>query len=261
MAESSYRVSRKKGFTVVYRSVAQDKRLSLKARGLFLLMQSLPENWKFTVSGIASMAGVGVRQIRAALNELEEVGYLVREQSHAESGTFAGNVWILQEEAPAPLCQNVTTATPENEPLCQNALTQNAPTQNGTLNNTNKQNTPLPPQGDGACLSEKPQAKKCRPLWKPERFEAFWAFYRANASGRPVGSRQAAARAWNKLKPDDNAISLMGIALMKQVKGEMWRRGVGVPYASTWLNQRRWEDDSPDAPAPDNYPEVTGWQT
>ena len=263
---------KRRGYTVIFRNVAQDKRLSLKTRGLFLLMQSLPENWKFTVSGLASMAGVGVRQIRAALKELEEVGYLVREQSHAESGTFAGNVWIWQKEAPSPLRQNVTVEASESGPLRQNVtaetseskpLRQNALTRNGALNNTNRQNTPLPPEGDGERLSEKPKANG-RPQWKPERFNAFWDFYRANSNGRPVGNRQTAARAWDKLKADDNAISLMGAALMKQVNGEMWRRGVGVPYASTWLNQRRWEDDSPDAPdnpTPDSYPEVTGWRT
>ncbi len=24
---------------------------------------------------------------------------------------------------------------------------------------------------------------------------------------------------------------------------EQWTRGIGIPYAATYLNQRRWEDD------------------
>ena len=48
MAETLYRRTSKKGWTTIYRSVAQDDRLTLKARGLFLLMQSLPEDWKYT---------------------------------------------------------------------------------------------------------------------------------------------------------------------------------------------------------------------
>ena len=44
MAESIIKSGRRKGFTTVFRSVAQDPRISLKARGLFLLMQSLPDN-------------------------------------------------------------------------------------------------------------------------------------------------------------------------------------------------------------------------
>jgi len=28
---------------------------------------------------------------------------------------------------------------------------------------------------------------------------------------------------------------------MKQT--DEWQRGIGIPYASTWLNNRRWEDE------------------
>ena len=108
MAESVYKGCRRKGFTTVYRTVAQDKRLSLKARGLFLLLQSLPEDWNYTISGLASMAGTGKDQIRSGLDELLRVGYLVMEQSHDQTGKFSKNVFILQEEAP-PLSENTIT--------------------------------------------------------------------------------------------------------------------------------------------------------
>lgn len=75
MAESVYKGCRRKGFTTVYREVAQDARLSLKARGLFLLMQSLPEDWNYTISGLAQLAHTGKDQIRSGLKELLEVGY------------------------------------------------------------------------------------------------------------------------------------------------------------------------------------------
>ena len=113
MAESVYKGCRRKGFTTVYRTVAQDKRLSLKARGLFLLLQSLPEDWNYTISGLASMAGTGKDQIRSGLDELLRVGYLVMEQSHDQTGKFSKNVFILQEEAP-PLSGNPITVFPSS---------------------------------------------------------------------------------------------------------------------------------------------------
>ena len=91
---------RKKGFVVLFRSAAQDQRLSLEARGLFALMASLPENWSYTVAGLAGKAGCGRDKIRRLLEELQEVGYLVREQSHDGGGKFARNVYVLQDEAP-----------------------------------------------------------------------------------------------------------------------------------------------------------------
>ena len=59
MSESSVRSGRKKGYVVLFREVAQDDRLSLEARGLFALIVSLPDDWEYTVSGLAVKAGCG----------------------------------------------------------------------------------------------------------------------------------------------------------------------------------------------------------
>lgn len=59
MGESSVRSGRKKGYVVLFREVAQDDRLSLEARGLFALIVSLPDDWEYTVSGLAVKAGCG----------------------------------------------------------------------------------------------------------------------------------------------------------------------------------------------------------
>lgn len=34
----------------------------------------------------------------------------------------------------------------------------------------------------------------------------------------------------------------MGRALAIQKASKMWQDGIGIPYASTWLNQRRWTE-------------------
>ena len=43
---------RTKPFVMVYREVAQDGRLSLEARELFMRMTSLPDSWRYTVAGL-----------------------------------------------------------------------------------------------------------------------------------------------------------------------------------------------------------------
>lgn len=115
MSDAIFKGGRRRGFTTVYREVAQDRRLSLKARGLFLLLQSLPETWQYTISGLATLAGTGKDQIRSGLAELLEVGYLVKEQAHDEGGKFSGNIFVLQEEA--PLSGNPTTVYDQTVPL------------------------------------------------------------------------------------------------------------------------------------------------
>ena len=137
MSESVFKSGRRRGFAVVYRDVAQDRRLSLKARGLFLLLQSLPEDWQYTISGLATVAGTGKDQIRSALSELLDVGYLVKEQRHDCSGKFAGNIFVLQEEAP-PLSENPTTVYEQTVPLSgkpipEKPMTGKPSTENPTL--------------------------------------------------------------------------------------------------------------------------------
>lgn len=100
MGDSIIKSGRKKGFTVLYKSAIEDQRLPLDARGLLAVMVGLPEDWSYTITGLAEHVGVGRDTIRRLLKILEKVGYLVRDQAHDESGHFAGNVYILQDEAP-----------------------------------------------------------------------------------------------------------------------------------------------------------------
>lgn len=90
------------------------------------------------------------------------------------------------------------------------------------------------------------KSAKSAPTWMPERFERFWAWYRENV--RPE-NRAAAVRAWDKLRPDDELLKVIGKALEVQIASELWQKGIGKPYASTYLNGRRWEDVDTSAPA------------
>lgn len=267
MAESIIKSGRRKGFTTVFRSVAQDPRISLKARGLFLLMQSLPDNWSYSISGLAAMANTGKDQIRSALKELTDVGYLVKEQAHDSTGKFTRNVFILQDEAPSPLSENPTTvrsseAPSSGKPSTGKPTTEKPSTDFPTLQNTEVQiqdinNPPISPQGGRRSR----RTHKETADWKPERFEAFWTYYRTYVRNE---DRQAAIRAWDKLQPDDALIARIGRALQIQIKSQAWIEGVGRPYASTYLNNARWEDvEGLPSPPPNQPPpskEVYGWQ-
>ena len=154
MNDAVFKGGRRRGFTTVYREVAQDRRLSLKARGLFLLLQSLPETWQYTISGLATLAGTGKDQIRSGLAELLKVGYLVKEQAHDEGGKFAGNIFVLQEEA--PLSENPTTVYEQTvplsgKPISEKPMTGKPSTENPTLikeDSKRKRNkTPKAPKG------------------------------------------------------------------------------------------------------------------
>ncbi|MGI5963652.1 MAG: helix-turn-helix domain-containing protein [Lawsonibacter sp.] len=173
MAESSVRSGRKKGFVVLFREVAQDSRLSLEARGLFALMVSLPDDWEYTVSGLAVKAGCGREKVRRLLKELQRVGYLIREQSHREGGKFGGNVYVLQDEAP-PLPENPSNGIAKKEPLPRNTvngenrqrekpLTDIRPQQNKDLTEEENNIPPKAPKG-GKRISKYDLAEEAKPI-------------------------------------------------------------------------------------------------
>ena len=114
--ESKIKMVRKGGYTVLPNRVLRDETLTLQAKGLFCMMASFPEGWDFTTKGLAKVAGCGRDKITAALKNLSESGYLLREQGHSKSGRFESNIFILYDEKIAPLPENPATekTAPEN---------------------------------------------------------------------------------------------------------------------------------------------------
>ena len=230
---ATIRIEKNSNFTVLSNHALDDDRLSLKAVGLLCYMLRQPDDWDYTVEWLASRHKDGRDSVRSCLKELEAAGYLQRAQTHDADGAFSHNEYVLKETpTDAPLTGFPSTVKPSTgKPL----------TGNPTQPNTNIPSTNIPPysppKGDGE-RGSKPRKRVCKPApdWKPERFNAFWDVY-------PRGeAKQAAIRAWDALRADDALLIVMGRALQRQLQREDWQRGIGIPYASTWLNQRRWED-------------------
>lgn len=141
MSESRIKSGRKQRFTVLYKSAIEDRRLPLDARGLLAIMVGLPDGWQYSVKGLAAYVGVSKDTIRRLLEKLEKVGYLTREQTHDENGHFAGNVYVLQDEAP-PLSEN----TDNGESRQREKPSSGFPTQINTKRTKDRKNqTPITP--------------------------------------------------------------------------------------------------------------------
>jgi DNA-binding transcriptional ArsR family regulator len=89
------------------------------------------------------------------------------------------------------------------------------------------------------------------PDYRPDWFEAFWKAFPPMKGGRKPAKARARA-AWNKLRPDRSTVEQMATALRRQKSSEQWQAGIGIPYASTWLNGRMWEEEFVEpAPVPE----------
>ncbi len=95
---SFIRVEKNRNYTVMSNYHLRDKRMSLKAKGLLSYMLSCSDEWNFTVKGLESVLKEGRDSIRAGLEELEKLGYLVREQQRTETGSFDKVDYIIYEE-------------------------------------------------------------------------------------------------------------------------------------------------------------------
>lgn len=70
----------KNDFTIVSTSMYRDKHLTFKLRGLLGTMMSLPDNWDFSIAGLAALTDDGESSVRSGLKQLEKLGYLKRER-------------------------------------------------------------------------------------------------------------------------------------------------------------------------------------
>jgi len=223
------RVEHNANYTTMSNYHLRDERLSLRAIGLMSKMLSLPEDWDYTVKGLAAIVKEGRDAVRKALMELEAAGYLVREQGRSAGGNFAANDYTLYEEPQAlpslPLTEKPSTVKPTTvKPTTVLPTSVNPPQLKDLINKETKE------------LRHAPAAKT---KWEPEMFERFWKAYPKQGQKDKVRAR----REWDRLKPDRKLMMSMSAALARDKSSDTWQRGIGIPYACRWISNRRWEDE------------------
>ena len=70
-------------------------------------------------------------------------------------------------------------------------------------------------------------------------FDSFWRFYPRKAG------KEAARKAWLKLRPDQHIMQMIDDNVKERVEKGEWRKDNQsfILHASTYLNQKRWEDE------------------
>ena len=112
-------------------------------------MLSLPDNWDYTLFGLSTISTDGLSSIRAAVNELEEAGYLKRRRLRNDKGQLTETEYTILEQpeqlentAKQPICDFPTLEKPTLENPMLDFPTLGKPTlENRTQLNTNISNT------------------------------------------------------------------------------------------------------------------------
>ena len=130
---SVFRVEKNKGYTVMSNHHLRNHALSLKAKGLLSQMLSLPEDWDYTLQGLAQINKESIDAIREAVRELERAGYIARSRERDERGCLRGTVYTIYEQPHAePTPEEPTQEKPTLEKPMLDLPTLENPTQLNT---------------------------------------------------------------------------------------------------------------------------------
>lgn len=151
----TFRVEKSKDYTVMSNYHLRDTSLSLTAKGLLSQMLSLPENWDYTLAGLAQINREGKSAIRSAVKELENAGYVRRRRVKDNNGKFSGNEYIIHESPvlPSPSSDFPTMEKPTLEnPSLENPSLENPALEKPSLENRTELNKDI-------CLKENKKEK------------------------------------------------------------------------------------------------------
>ena len=125
-----FRVEKNSGYTVMSNHHLRNRALSLKAKGLLSQMLSLPEDWDYTLQGLARINRESIDAIRTAVWELEKAGYIRREQGRDPKGKMADMVYTIYEQ---PVLENPVLENPTSaDPVLENPTSDNPSSGNPT---------------------------------------------------------------------------------------------------------------------------------
>ncbi len=154
---STFRVNKNVNYTVMSNYHLQDRRLSLKAKGLLSYMLSLPDDWDYSLKGLTTGCRDGLDSVRTAVLELEEHGYVRRQKVRNTKGQIIDYDYQVYEspveDAPAIPCKENGPSEPPapqspksgmnpcSSPFLDFPNLAKPNLEKATQQNTNKQNT------------------------------------------------------------------------------------------------------------------------
>ena len=114
-------------YTVMNNTCLQDPNMSMKAKGLYAYLMSLPEDWVLHQTELKRHFKDGRDSIRTAVNELIENGYVTKVDTRNELGQIVDCTYTVYEE-PRKSMENPATEKP---------ITENPTSVNPSIQSTN----------------------------------------------------------------------------------------------------------------------------
>ena len=152
------RVPKVNNYTIMSNHHLIDPGLSFKAKGLMSYMLSRPDNWDFTIEGLAHQNKEGADAIARIIRELAERGYISRCRVRNQAGKFTDMEYKILE-CPAKAAEKEEQQAPDSsEPIPDSPLPNHPHPENPG------EDSPPPvspfPDSTGQIITESPKTEK-----------------------------------------------------------------------------------------------------
>lgn len=159
------RIDKTRDYTVMSNHHFRNRNLSLKAKGVMSLMLSLPDDWDYTVAGLATLSKDGLDSVRSALKELEREGYLKMERKRDAKGKLGRANYVLSEN---PIVENPRLENPRLEnPILEKPAQLNTYPSSTNTSSTKESIT----EADASEDAQKPKKPKSKKEREPDPFD------------------------------------------------------------------------------------------
>ena len=208
-----FKVHKTSDYTVVSTNHLREKEMSLKAKGLLTIMLSLPENWDYSVIGLAALSKDGKDSVMGAIDELTEFGYLEVETKRNDKGQY-DSIYNVYEK---PNRENRCGKSESDNPTQYNIdiKDNNIPPSNPTLFDISHKDSITIPQGSvekSVKRFVKPTIEQIKAYCEERNngidAEDFYYFYESKGwkiGSSPMKDWKAAIRTWEIKKKQKDA--------------------------------------------------------
>lgn len=191
------RVNKRRNFTVMSNTHLRDKELSLKAKGLLSMMLTLPDDWNYTIAGLAAISRESEKAMKSVLKELRERGYLIITKLYPNE-TESKRIEYIYDIFEEPQNQEVPNQEVPNQEVPNGTLAYNN-IPNTEISNTEISNTDVRKRFRPPTLEEvKAYCKERNNGVDAERFVNYYTANGWRVGKNPMKDWKAAVRTWER---------------------------------------------------------------
>ena len=128
-----FRVNKTSDYVVMSNRHFREKQMSLKAKGLLSEMLSLPDDWDYSIAGLAAINKESITSIKSALAELQDFGYLIIAKIYPDKSS-SGRIEYVYNVYEYPQNQVVDNQPIEKQEIEKQGV-ENQPLENQSVEN------------------------------------------------------------------------------------------------------------------------------